>query len=56
MTDTASNIPSTLTPKWDEQGLIPAVAQDANTGEVLMLAWMNAEALENTLAGGEVTY
>jgi phosphoribosyl-AMP cyclohydrolase len=56
MTDTASNIPGTLSPKWNEQGLIPTIAQDADTGEVLMLAWMNAEALEHTLASGEVTY
>jgi phosphoribosyl-AMP cyclohydrolase len=56
MTDTASNIPGTLSTKWNEQGLIPTIAQDADTGEVLMLAWMNAEALEHTLASGEVTY
>jgi phosphoribosyl-AMP cyclohydrolase len=34
--------------KWDEQGLIPAVVQDATTGAVLMVAWMNAEALART--------
>ena len=56
MTDIASNLPSTLSPKWNEQGLIPTIAQDADTGEILMLAWMNAEALEHTLASGEVTY
>ena len=56
MADIASNLPSTLSPKWNEQGLIPTIAQDADTGEVLMLAWMNAEALEHTLASGEVTY
>ena len=34
--------------KWDAQGLVPAVAQDAVTGEILMVAWMNREALEET--------
>jgi len=38
--------------KWDERGLLPAVVQDVNTGAVLMLAWMNAEALEQTRATG----
>ena len=42
--------------KFDERGLVPAVAQDAKSGAVLMLAWMNAEALQLTLAGREVTY
>jgi len=56
MSDTASQSPDTLTPQWNEQGLIPVIAQEADTGEVLMLAWMNAEALEQTLASGEVTY
>ncbi len=41
---------------WDGQGLVPAIAQDAKTGEVLMLAWMNREALEKTLASGEAVY
>ena len=35
--------------KWNEQGLVPAIAQDWQTGEVLMLAWMNLEALELTV-------
>lgn len=42
--------------RYDPLGLIPAVAQDHETGEVLMLAWMNAAALERTLATGHVTY
>ncbi|MEM9783062.1 MAG: phosphoribosyl-AMP cyclohydrolase [Pseudomonadota bacterium] len=42
--------------KWDARGLIPAIAQDAASGEVLMLAWMNADALAETLATGQVTY
>jgi phosphoribosyl-AMP cyclohydrolase / phosphoribosyl-ATP pyrophosphohydrolase len=42
--------------KWDEQGLAPAVAQDAQSGEVLMLAWMNRESLALTLATGKATF
>lgn len=42
--------------KWDEQGLVPAIAQDAQTGEVLMFAWMNREALERTVQQGEAIY
>lgn len=42
--------------RYDDQGLIPAIAQDHATGEVLMLAWMTAAALERTLATGHVTY
>lgn len=43
-------------PKFDDNGLIAAVAQDADTGDVLMLAWMNAEALTATLETGRATY
>jgi phosphoribosyl-ATP pyrophosphohydrolase/phosphoribosyl-AMP cyclohydrolase len=39
--------------KWNEQGLVPAVVQDANTGQVLMLAYMNQASLERTLKTGE---
>jgi phosphoribosyl-AMP cyclohydrolase len=42
--------------KWDEQGLVPAIAQDAQTGKVLMAAWMNRDALAQTAAGGEAVY
>ncbi|MDP1605211.1 MAG: phosphoribosyl-AMP cyclohydrolase [Rhodocyclaceae bacterium] len=42
--------------KWDEQGLVPAIAQDAETGAVLMFAWMNREALEKTAQLGEAVY
>ncbi|GAI77326.1 unnamed protein product, partial [marine sediment metagenome] len=42
--------------KFDEKGLIPAIAQDADTGEVLMLGYMNEEALRRTLASGEVWF
>ena len=41
---------------YDSRGLIPAIAQDHATGEVLMLAWMNAAALARTLETGQVTY
>ncbi len=46
--------PASLT--YDANGLIPAIAQDHATGEVLMMAWMNAESLARTLASGQVTY
>ncbi len=46
--------PATL--RYNDQGLIPAIAQDATSGEVLMMAWMNAEAVARTLATGRVTY
>jgi len=42
--------------KFDEKGLIPAIAQDCETGEVLMVAYMNAESLRRTLATGLATY
>ena len=42
--------------KYDANGLIPAVAQDAETGEVLMVAWMNAEALRLTQVTGEAHF
>jgi len=46
--------PTTLL--YNDAGLIPAIAQDATSGEVLMMAWMNAEAVAKTLATGNVTY
>lgn len=42
--------------KWDEHGLIPAIAQDAASGEVLMFAWMNRESLSLTVATGNAVY
>jgi len=42
--------------KWDEQGLVPVIVQDALDGEVLMFAWMNREALERSAIGGEAVY
>ena len=46
--------PTTLT--YNEAGLIPAIAQDATTHEVLMLAWINAESVQRTIVSGDVTY
>ncbi len=42
--------------RFDANGLIPAIAQDDATGDVLMVAWMNAEAVARTLETGRVTY
>jgi phosphoribosyl-AMP cyclohydrolase len=42
--------------KWDAQGLIPAIIQDADTRQVLTLAYMNLEALRQTLAIGETVF
>ena len=42
--------------KYDEKGLVPAIVQDADTGEVLMLAYMNEEALSRTLSGEDVWF
>lgn len=46
--------PATL--KWNDHGLIPAIAQDSANGDVLMMAWMNRQSLEATLETGRVTY
>lgn len=42
--------------RWNEKGLVPAIAQDYRSGAVLMLAWMNRDALRETLARGEAVY
>ena len=42
--------------QWNEDGLIPAIAQDAASGRVLTLAWMNREALRETVASGRAVY
>src|SRR5215813_12523650 len=47
---------TTFTPQFDANGLIPAIAQDARSGEVLMFAWMNAESLRLTQETGNATY
>lgn len=41
---------------WSEDGLVPAIAQDAGSGQVLMVAWMNREALKHTMETGEAVY
>ncbi|MBK9327350.1 MAG: phosphoribosyl-AMP cyclohydrolase [Thiobacillaceae bacterium] len=41
---------------WSDDGLLPAIAQDAKTGEILMVAWMNREALKRTVETGEAVY
>ena len=46
--------PATL--RFDEKGLIPCIAQDSVSGEVLMVAWMNAEAVARTIETRKVTY
>lgn len=42
--------------RWNDAGLVPVVTQDAENGEVLMMAWMNAEALRLTLEGTRAVY
>jgi phosphoribosyl-AMP cyclohydrolase len=42
--------------KWNPEGLIPAIVQDAESGEVLMMAWMNSEALATTLEIGQTHF
>jgi phosphoribosyl-AMP cyclohydrolase len=56
MTDTLSRQEFVAQVAFNGDGLVPVVAQENTTGEVLMLAWMNREALELTLATGNVTY
>ncbi len=55
MTDTALTQLLAET-KFDASGLVPAIAQQHDTGEVLMMAWMNADAIRETLASGRVCY
>jgi len=53
-TDTPNNIVEAL--KYNEDGLIPAISQQHDTGEILMMAWMNKEAVAETLKTGRVCY
>lgn len=53
-TDTAGSLLDSVA--FDSQGLVPAIAQQFDSGEVLMMAWMNREALAETLATGRVCY
>jgi phosphoribosyl-AMP cyclohydrolase len=56
VTDTISPAAFIASVKFDERGLVPAIAQSHATGAVLMMAWMTRETLETTLGSGEVTY
>jgi phosphoribosyl-AMP cyclohydrolase len=56
MSETISRADFLKTVAFNADGLVPAVAQDAKSGVVIMLAWMNRESLEKTLATGAVTY
>jgi len=57
MSENTSNLPKwTEQLKWDENGLIPAIAQDEKTGKILMFAWMNKETLQQTQITGKATY
>lgn len=56
LTGEAQDETDELRPRFDANGLIAAIAQDTVTGDVLMLAWMNAEALRQTIDTGRATY
>ena len=60
MPDAETRIPATeaeiAAVAWNADGLVPAIAQDATTGRVLMLAWMNEDALRATFAEGRMVY
>jgi phosphoribosyl-AMP cyclohydrolase len=45
-----------LTPNWNEHGLVAVIAQDSVTGDVLMMAWMNEDALQKTIETGQAHY
>jgi phosphoribosyl-AMP cyclohydrolase len=58
---TMSNVPAASTAwlkkiRWDENGLVPVIAQEAASGDVLMFAWMNRDALARTVELGEAVY
>ena len=42
--------------KWNDDGLVPAIARDAETGQILMMAWMNRDALRQTADSGKAVY
>ena len=56
MTDILSHAAFVSAVKFNSDGLVPAIAQSKDTGEVLMFAWMTKATLEETLATGHVTY
>lgn len=56
-TSSASSMPDWLAEiRFDAQGLIPAIAQDAHTDKILMMAWMNAESVRETVRTGQAVY
>ena len=56
MSDTLDRAQFVAAVSFNADGLVPAIAQDMATGEVLMMAWMTRETLEHTLTSGEITY
>ena len=56
MSDLDNTLPWLDALRWDADGMIPAIAQDAQTGRVLMFAWMNRESLELTVRTGRAVY
>jgi phosphoribosyl-AMP cyclohydrolase len=56
VTDTLTETAFLNAVRFDERGLVPAIAQSAATGQVLMMAWMNRDTLQTTLSSKEVTY
>jgi len=55
-TDTSQDLAFADQLKWDAQGLVPAIAQDWQSGEILMLAWMNRESLQLSIQEGRAVY
>ncbi len=56
MSDLDNQLPWLDALKWDVDGMIPAIAQDAASGRVVMFAWMNRESLQETLTTGNAVY
>lgn len=56
MSDLDNTLPWLDALKWDAEGMIPAIAQDAESGRVVMFAWMNRESLQETLRTGKAIY
>ena len=56
MSDLDMRLPWLDALKWDESGMIPAIAQDAVSGRVVMFAWMNRESLQESVASGNAVY
>ena len=55
-TNTTANAKWLKKVRWDENGLVPVIAQEAASGEILMFAWMNRDALARTVETGEAVY